>query len=549
MRTSASRSSLPADVATGWVTESAGHPLLRARFLAPAVAFLVFIVYLRTLAPSITWENGGIDAADFAAAAATWGTPHPTGYPLFSLLGSLIALLPVGEVAYRLNLLSALLGAIAVGCLVLLGERLVLTLWPAASAGATSAATIGALAFAFTPLYWSQATVGEVYTLHVLLVVLGWHLLLGWYADPAATWRLPALAGVAGLAAANHLTSLVLLPMALAVVLLTDRGVLTRPYLILGAAGVFLLGLLPYLYLPVARVLGASYFWGDATTLPGFVALMTGATYQSALSDRSAAASEHVMYFPRMGALLVRQFGWTGILLVGIGLALLWRSARPLGVAVLVFCVPIVLFTRNYWVRDSRVYLLPVFMVGALLLTVGGYWLVRAAATALRRWLGNSHDPATTGNVTRLLVGALAVLLVVWFPVATLARSFPEVDLSQERQLYNLATGMLDGLPAEAILVADSEAYDFAFAYLQNAEQRRPDVIVIAPKMLVLPWYRERLQRRSSGLAMPPDRGDQQLRSFLEANARRPLFVLERDRPRPISLQNTSDPAFRLDRN
>jgi hypothetical protein len=69
---------------------------------------LTFLLYFLTLAPTITWEHDGYDGGDLTTAAYTLGIPHPTGYPTYMLVGHIFAQLPVGDVAYRLNLLSAL---------------------------------------------------------------------------------------------------------------------------------------------------------------------------------------------------------------------------------------------------------------------------------------------------------------------------------------------------------------------------------------------------------------------------------------------------------
>src|SRR5688572_1692281 len=84
---------------------------------AALVALAALAVYLRTLAPSIVLG----DSPELTAAAYLAGVPHPTGYPLYMILGHLfIRLCPLGSVAYRMNLLSALAAAAAVGLVYLL---------------------------------------------------------------------------------------------------------------------------------------------------------------------------------------------------------------------------------------------------------------------------------------------------------------------------------------------------------------------------------------------------------------------------------------------
>ena len=72
---------------------------------------LVFFVYFRTLCPTLYFGNSG----DLGAAIAVWGVPHPTGYPTYIILNKLLTtLIPVGNLAYRMNFVSALFAASAV---------------------------------------------------------------------------------------------------------------------------------------------------------------------------------------------------------------------------------------------------------------------------------------------------------------------------------------------------------------------------------------------------------------------------------------------------
>src|SRR5512139_2944897 len=79
-----------------------------------AVALAAFLVYALTLSPTVAWVNQGEDSGDLLVAAATLGIPHPTGYPLFTLLGRVASLVPLGSLAFRINLVAALAGAIGV---------------------------------------------------------------------------------------------------------------------------------------------------------------------------------------------------------------------------------------------------------------------------------------------------------------------------------------------------------------------------------------------------------------------------------------------------
>ena len=75
------------------------------------VALIAFVVYLTTLAPSVSWEDSG----EIATSLYTLGIVHPTGYPLLTLIGWSFSHLPLGgRVIWRLNLLMAVLCALSV---------------------------------------------------------------------------------------------------------------------------------------------------------------------------------------------------------------------------------------------------------------------------------------------------------------------------------------------------------------------------------------------------------------------------------------------------
>lgn len=181
---------------------------------AAAVFAAVLAVYAATLAPTVTWW----DAGEFIAAAKTLGIPHPPGTPLFVALAHVWGLLlPVGEYAVRLNLLSAGFGAAAAaGFFLILHEVLrhgpaegdpapAGLSWP--TLGAAAAAMLGACTFTT----WQNANETEVYTVATAMAAWSGVAMLRWRAHrgtPAATrWLL--LAGyLMGLSVSVHLLAL-----------------------------------------------------------------------------------------------------------------------------------------------------------------------------------------------------------------------------------------------------------------------------------------------------------------------------------------------------
>jgi len=135
------------------------------------------------------------DSGELVAAAATLGIPHPSGYPLYVLLGKLWTMLvPLGSIAWRMSLLSAVAASLTCGLFFALVRRLGIS---------SPAAAVSTLILAFGPSFWSQANIQRVYSLNALFVVAVSFAALEWYRSRHIGWMMLA-AGLAGLGASNH---------------------------------------------------------------------------------------------------------------------------------------------------------------------------------------------------------------------------------------------------------------------------------------------------------------------------------------------------------
>lgn len=146
--------------------------------LAAGCFLLSLTLYLQTLAPSVAALFD--DSLEFPLVVHRLAIAHPTGYPLYTLLGKLLALGPWQNVAWAVNLLSALAGALTVCLVYLLTRRVVRRRLPALAA---------AVALAVSPIFWSQAVVAEVYTLNSAFVAALLWLALDWADRPLAAVR------------------------------------------------------------------------------------------------------------------------------------------------------------------------------------------------------------------------------------------------------------------------------------------------------------------------------------------------------------------------
>jgi len=189
-------------------------------FIAAGLVFLITLgVYVATLAPSVTLEDSG----ELITAATKFGVGHPPGYPLWTMSGFLFShLFPFGNLAWRINLLSALFGAASNGVLTLLvchSGRWLLQRWtpPAAQpvarqfcfyAGLLSGLTIG-----FSDVMWSQAVISAVHgTIQALILNLVLLLFYLWMLEPEKTRRFVWTVFVFALGLTNHHTLVQVIP-------------------------------------------------------------------------------------------------------------------------------------------------------------------------------------------------------------------------------------------------------------------------------------------------------------------------------------------------
>ncbi len=415
----------------------------------PAEAFAVggiaLLVYLLTLQRTI----GRADTFEFQVTAPVLGVAHPTGYPLYILLGRLFSLLPIGMVATRVNMTSAISAAIAAGVLFQIARR-VLRL-------DTGVAALAALGFAFSPTLWSQAVIAEVYALHSAFVaaILGVMLWLLMRPDAPPRQQARMVAGLfllVGLSFANHLTTVLLLP-ALALAL-----VLVRPHLTWRQWGLSLAllaaGLLLYAYIPLRW---PALHGGQGMRWDEFIRWVTGQRFSGALQLNAWIADPG-----RWGIiwrLISTEYHWVGLTLAAFGLAALAiRKWQAVLVTALVYAA-YGFYTLNYLIPDINVYLIPMHLVQAL-------WVVAGVCAVLERLPGY--------HLRAALVSGFALL-----PLALLWVGFPRFDWRSEQALEAWGRDVL-ALPLEqgAAILADSEKIA-PLEYLHRIEGIRPDMDMV----------------------------------------------------------------------
>jgi len=457
----------------------------RFKFLQHDLPLVILIasllgIYLATLAPGLTWADAGGDGGDLIAAAAAGGVAHPTGYPLYLLLARLFQALPVGSLAFRTNLMSALAAALAGGLVYKLVVHYLeisgkFRFWPAGLAAG--------FAFGLAPVVWSQAVITEVYALQGLLTAAILYMYTRTGGQKAVdSWRGLLL----GLAMGNHMTTLLLVPAALLLGSVQrqtggapraahvhfggldfDAGALARQLAGLGA------GLLLYLTLPLRALGQPPVNWGNAVTPGRLWWLISGELYRSDyLQIRLVLPVDRLQ---AGAALLVEQFGLAGILIGIVGLVV-YGSRTRLHLLTAWMAGSSLAFAALYLPEDSYVYLIPLFISFAV-------------------WIGlGLGQLAHAGSFQNGKLGWLLVLAVVAYVLGRGIYHWPEVDASHDLRAENFGSAVLERAPRDAIVFATGDQAVFAMWYFHYARRERTDLVIVASGLLHYDWYQETLR-------------------------------------------------------
>ncbi len=426
--------------------------------LVLATFVVSFLLYLRTLAPSVVFIFD--DTLELQYVVPRLGILHPTGYPLYTLLGNAFTLLvPLGDMAYRLNLFSALNGALAAAVVYVVLRHL---------ASYRIAALIGALVFALGQTFWSQAVAAEIYTMQMLIVAVLLYLALIWREEvergntTGAQRRFLLLALVMGLGLAHHRLIVLLYPALALYILLVDRNLIKDGKLLARAAVLFVLPLALYVYLPLRGAVGSAN--GEyQNTLSGFWTWVTAQEYMDFITQNPLQVHHGIAFY---WTLFSSQFTLAGLALVVVGVV--WLLQRPrewLLLAASGACQA--LFVFNYRVADVEVHFLTIFLLTAVLIGVG--------ADGLLTVYTRRAEP-----VAKYVFLAVSSLLLLLIPLNLLIANYATNDLSTKWDVHDYALDMLNQPLEKNATVVGILGEMTLLRYFQETQGIRPDIQTIA---------------------------------------------------------------------
>jgi hypothetical protein len=485
---------------------------------AGAVFLVALVVYSRTLAPTVTLTDSG----ELIVAAYGLGVAHPPGTPLWVMLAHLASLVPVGNVAVRINFSSAVFAALACAMLTLVVAELLVTAScfaaprrrnravrqgsniESSNAGGllTFAPAVAAgLLMAFSRTLWAYATITEVYALNALLVLLVFFLVVRWRrriietrTDSRVavathdTW-IYAAAFAFGLAMGVHHVTVALTLPAIAVVVYRTEGLkfFTSRRLLYAALISITALILVYSYLPWAASRSPAMNWGNPRSLQEIWWHITGRQYRVFFSFSPATIGAQFVEFCRMAG---REFGFAwlplALFLAVAGLASAYKRDRASFWFLLLIVLADLAYALSYEIaEDKDAYYLPAFISIAIAAGLGIRRLIQRAASR-------------SSPIWRPYVSAATAIVLT--SATAFAANWPFNDHRHYFIADDYVENLFSAIAPNGLLLTQDWQVASPMLYAQEIEQRRGDVKVVDINLLRRSWYFDYLKHAHPGM-------------------------------------------------
>ncbi|HEX2729145.1 MAG TPA: DUF2723 domain-containing protein [Rubrobacteraceae bacterium] len=501
--------------------------------LGLVAAVFVFAVYVRTLAPTVLYYERPIllDSVMLQAQAAVLGITGPTGEPTWVMITHLFTKLPFGDEAYRVNLASAVYAAVTVFLVFVAGYLL---------SRRVAAAFAAALAFGLGGTYWSQAVIAEIYTMNTLLIMLPVITLILWRERrerPRSDRYLLLACFLMGFALTNHLTSGLVLPAAVLFVAAVDWRKLLDWRLALKGAGLFVLGLLPYIYLPIRSSMNPPMNEANPSNPSRFWEFVTGSDLNGVFGQFGPV--ELLGRFALYGHNLFADFHW-GLVMVGVaGFMAMALRDRPMAVLIGFLYFGWLAHALEFGIFDTKLYFIPTYMMLSLAMAVGFGFLLRAVEDLLAKY------PRALAGVG---VAGVSVLLAL-YPLVGIGEKYEQNDMSDDFK----GRKILDTVIQKAERGGTVLHHRSGLFYMVLVDKDRRDLRIIDP------WYPS--WKRETDIVWPDDidlvttnlrygtNDYTGVATAKEAAKRGPVYILDQDSAGPHNFVEAGFKIVRVEKN
>ncbi len=500
------------------------------------IFFISFKVYLATLTSTIALHDTG----DMITSAYSLGIAHPPGYPLYALIGKLFCTLPIANIAFRLNLFSAL----AASTTVMLLYFIILKITPLPNETRTTDSykikktvewikiippTIGALLFAFTRTFWQQATFAEKYTLNICFTTLLIYILLKWHETikeekhtniariihsqsclvetpsssgntdiaiiPCSRKYLSLFAFISGLSFTHHLQTIFIIPGSiffiwgtLQIHCLNYSGKwhyllwkFTEP---LKNLLIFILPLSLYFYLPIRAAANPVVNWGNPNTFSRFLAHITARDYSHFFTISALDLVKRT--YTHLTTFFTMQFTIWPILLIILGLILLFHNRRRFAIFMILIFLTNLFHSIRYGIHNIEDYYIPAFLICTIWAGYSILWIF----SSLMKY--------------RLALVRYLILIFVCIPAIPATANYYYANARLNFFSHDFASNVLLPLKEHAILYVKGDTFAFPIWYLRHVENIRNDVTLIDLYSFQYDWYIDEIKDQYPCLKFPP---------------------------------------------
>lgn len=427
------------------------HDLL----ICVSVFVLTLACYILTLTPTIFFGDSG----EFITASYHLGIVHPPGYPLYTLFGKLfMTIIPFGDIAYRMNLMSAIFASAAAAVFFILMRIL--------GAGRFISA-VSVLLMAFSQTFWSSAVATEVYSLNALFFCLILTLFCFWLRngdDKKLVW----LAFICGLALTHHITIAAFYPAILLGVLIKKPSIIKDIRLLTKLILAAVLPLLLYLYLPIRSAANPPTDWGNPETFKAMLNHITAKQYSGKLFEHGFQGIE--IQLKAFLDLIFKQFTPYLLVLVIPGIIFLFRKAWRFLLWLSIFLLINIAYAVSYFIVDIDAYFIPAFILTAVFIGFGLQALVFSMQS-------------TKGILKHTALASIFVVALIP-PVF----NWKICDHSGNFLARNFGENILKTVAKNGIFLSHGDNESFITAYLTLVEGQRKDITVYDRTQNLLPY-------------------------------------------------------------
>ncbi|MEJ5304879.1 MAG: DUF2723 domain-containing protein [Ignavibacteria bacterium] len=472
-------------------------------------SIVVLIFYLRTLAPGVIESDSG----ELAAVQYTLGIAHPTGYPLFTILGFIFSHLPIPlRPITKLNLLTALWSSGAIYVLTITIKFLLDTLPQWISSNISYAeniyerfnvgerikiisAVFGGLVFGFSKTLWFQSLSVEVYTLHTFLFSLIFYFMVKAFLANRSEietsffrdkWFIAFI--FLSLGFTNHLSTIFIIPSFLFLYFYkwNFSKLKIQKFVVYALIGISITTLI-YLYIPIRAKMQPFLNWGNPVTFESFINHITGRLYHQFLFPSFGDYISNIGKFLNSFTINLNHSEFSGsdfsivILIAFLGLLVSFFYFKKLFQLLLLIFLTTMVISALYNIPDIDAYYLPAFMMVSIFSGLGIFYLTTIKMSK------------KTKQITIAIVFLISISMEIY-------QNYSRVDLSDHKLMDDYTLTLLNSVDENSIVLSARSSFYFPSLYYQLVERVRPDIVIAEHYLLQQKWYYTQLNKIHPGV-------------------------------------------------